>query len=255
MSLSDKEKQMLIEKIRSEFSSRGDLQDRNQKLYDGLKSHHRELLIEALHSKQDSYRTHTLESCKLEALKYKTRNEWYKKDCNSYIKASRNKWLEECCKHMTRMTGFLTLEECKKRAKKYKTKGEWYKKDCSSYSAAVKNKWLEECCKHMTRMTGFLTLEECKKRAKKYKTRNEWRKKDGGSYNAARKNKWFEECCKHMKPSASSKKKTQCIETGIIYESISEAARQMNLDISIIARVCTGKYKSTGGYTFKYIEE
>ena len=41
-----------------------------------------------------------------------------------------------------------------------------------------------------------------------------------------------------------------CIETGVIYPSVHEASRQMNLDFSEIARVCRGyrNRKTAGGY-------
>ena len=37
----------------------------------------------------------TLEACKADAAKYKTRNEW-RKNSNAYEKARREKWLDEC---------------------------------------------------------------------------------------------------------------------------------------------------------------
>ena len=50
------------------------------------------------------------------------------------------------------------------------------------------------------------------------------------------------------------KKKVICIETGIIYDCINECARQLNIDKCCISRVCNGKNKKAGGYTFKFIE-
>lgn len=40
-----------------------------------------------------------------------------------------------------------------------------------------------------------------------------------------------------------------------IYSSTSEAARHLNLDITMIGRVCKGIYKQYKGYRFKYFEE
>lgn len=45
-----------------------------------------------------------------------------------------------------------------------------------------------------------------------------------------------------------------CIETGIEYSSGKECARQMGLNRGNIASVLKGRYKTTGGYTFKYKE-
>ena len=49
-------------------------------------------------------------------------------------------------------------------------------------------------------------------------------------------------------------KQVLCVETGVIYESVHEAGRQMNLDFSEIARVCRGyrNRKTAGGYHWKY---
>ena len=48
------------------------------------------------------------------------------------------------------------------------------------------------------------------------------------------------------------KKSIICIETGTIYPSIHECARQMNLSATTICAVLNGRCKSTGGYHFKY---
>lgn len=46
-----------------------------------------------------------------------------------------------------------------------------------------------------------------------------------------------------------------CVETGEIFESIKQAAKQLNLDSSRISAVCKNKRKSTGNYSFKYFKE
>lgn len=53
----------------------------------------------------------------------------------------------------------------------------------------------------------------------------------------------------------SISKKIKCRETGIIYKSISEAERQLNVHRSNIYRVLKGISRHTGGYTFEYVEE
>jgi alpha-N-acetylglucosamine transferase len=42
----------------------------------------------------------TKEKCLEEALKYNTIKEWLLNSKNSYQAAHKNKWLEECCKHV-----------------------------------------------------------------------------------------------------------------------------------------------------------
>jgi len=47
-----------------------------------------------------------------------------------------------------------------------------------------------------------------------------------------------------------------CIETGIVYESATEAARQIpKASQSKICMVCRGQRKTCGGYHWKYYEE
>ena len=50
-------------------------------------------------------------------------------------------------------------------------------------------------------------------------------------------------------------KSVLCVETGIIYASVHEAGRQMNLDFSQIATVCRGyrNRKTYAGYHWKYV--
>lgn len=45
-----------------------------------------------------------------------------------------------------------------------------------------------------------------------------------------------------------------CIETGIIYKSLREAERQTKIKHQNIGQACNGKYKTTGGYHWKYIK-
>ena len=58
----------------------------------------------------------------------------------------------------------------------------------------------------------------------------------------------------YIRQGKPNKKQVFCIETEQIFESASEAARQMNLNKHCIIWCCNGKYKQTGNYHFKYIE-
>ena len=151
----------------------------------------------------------TLEKCKKEALKYQTRTEWEKNSKKSYRFASKNSWIDECSKHMTRklrtINGitkiFWSFEKCKEEALKYQTKTEWAKKSDISYRVAKKNNWFNECSAHMIGANvpmEYWTLEKCKEDALKYQTKTKWANNSSGSYNAAKKNDWFNECSAHM---------------------------------------------------------
>jgi len=91
-----------------------------------------------------------LERCKEDALKYSTRHEWQKAKKSGYWSAKRNKWIDECCKHMKSVNGpEWTLKACKDMAKKYTKKSDWKKYSSASYESARKNNWLYKCTKHM----------------------------------------------------------------------------------------------------------
>jgi len=49
-------------------------------------------------------------------------------------------------------------------------------------------------------------------------------------------------------------KKILCVETEIIYPSISEAERQVHINKCNIIGCCKGRYRTAGGYHWKYIE-
>ena len=55
-------------------------------------------------------------------------------------------------------------------------------------------------------------------------------------------------------PIYDSKKACVCLETGVVYESISEAARQTGLNLHSMEAVCNGRLKSLGGLHFKLKE-
>ncbi len=52
---------------------------------------------------------------------------------------------------------------------------------------------------------------------------------------------------------AKISKKIKCLETGIVYNSISEAAKNNNLYLSGIICVLKGRYKTCGGYHWEYV--
>lgn len=69
---------------------------------------------------------------------------------------------------------------------------------------------------------------------------------------------------KHRSPSTEFKKgysnikwrkKVLCIDTNILYESITSAFEDTNISISCISTCCSGKTKTAGGYHWRYYEE
>lgn len=59
------------------------------------------------------------------------------------------------------------------------------------------------------------------------------------------------EFCKAL--SERSRKRVLCVDTGRIYESATEAAKDLNVSLSGISQACHGVYESVKGYHFKYV--
>lgn len=67
--------------------------------------------------------------------------------------------------------------------------------------------------------------------------------------------KLSEEWKKHLSEAQPHRKRIECIETGIIYDSFADAARKTGLNRTKIVSVCTGKRKKTGGLHFRYADQ
>ena len=50
-------------------------------------------------------------------------------------------------------------------------------------------------------------------------------------------------------------KKVKCIETGIIYSSLTEASLKLKIDCSSIGKCCKGLRKTAGGFHWEYVDE
>lgn len=50
-----------------------------------------------------------------------------------------------------------------------------------------------------------------------------------------------------------NEKPIRCVETGVVYESISAAARALYGDISLIWRALNGRRKTAYGYHWEYV--
>lgn len=142
----------------------------------------------------------TLDRCKEEALKYKTRMDWKCNNASSYQCASEKGFLGHCCVHMVysrNHAGYWTKERCQEEAKKYFSRSEFRSKSSMCVKVASKFKWLDEICSHMI-MSRKLTFEKCKNRALKYSHRSEFYKKSCYTYRKAKKNDWLKAICSHM---------------------------------------------------------
>lgn len=141
----------------------------------------------------------TLEKCKKEAKRFKTRREFAKKSNSAYNSARRYGWLDIVCAHMntakTKPAGFWTKEKCLEEVVKYNSRNEFYKKSPGAYSAAFRNGWLNEICPNMKskKPNGYWTKERCLEEALKYKTKKSFRTNNNSVYSLIIRNGWINE--------------------------------------------------------------
>ena len=175
-------------------------------------------------------------SCKADAKKYSSKNEWAEKSSGAWDAARSNGWIDICCSHMEVLkarNGTWTMEACKQDAERFKTRGEWKRKSASAYGIAWKNGWLSQCCEHMTQVRvakNSRSIDDCRRDALKFKSRSEWQKESTAFYKVAVRNGWVDQCCAHMvasrNPSGYWDNKSRCLEEAEKYESISEWQRR-----------------------------
>lgn len=67
--------------------------------------------------------------------------------------------------------------------------------------------------------------------------------------------KLSDEWKRHLSEAQPHKKRIECIETGVIYDSFADAARKTGLNRTKIVSCCTGKRNMTGGLHFRYADK
>jgi predicted GIY-YIG superfamily endonuclease len=95
----------------------------------------------------------TFEACEKEAKKFKFKKDFKASSNIAFQIASKNKWLEQICGHMTEIKKphrYWTKEKCLEEALKYKHRNDFSDQSKSAYSAAQSNNWIDEICGHMS---------------------------------------------------------------------------------------------------------
>jgi len=145
------------------------------------------------------------DKCRIEALKFTNRTQWYKGSQSSYQTARRNGWLDELTTHMEsdinrKPYGYWAIKEnVLKEARKHKTTTDWQKKSGGASGASIKHGWYDECIAHMDGVKDMITKEICLKLAKMCKNKTEFRELHGSAYSKSLHNNWYSEICKVMK--------------------------------------------------------
>jgi hypothetical protein len=143
------------------------------------------------------------ETCKEEALRFKTRNDFQKGSGTAYGICQKNGWMDELCSHMVEVikpNGYWGYETCKEEALKFKTRGEFKERSGTAYAVCCKNGWMDELGSHMIgiKSKGYWGYETCKEEALKFKTKTDFKKGSVTAYETCRKNGWMDELCSHM---------------------------------------------------------
>jgi hypothetical protein len=148
----------------------------------------------------------TKESVEIEAQKYTTLNHFHRGNCEAYMFASMNGYLDEICRHML-VRKVWCKDAVLAEAKKFSSIGEFRLSSMSAYNSAVRNGWLVEFTwlsrknKKPSSFAGkvkkgstFWIKENVISEAVKYKTKTDFAKGSPGAYQAALKNKWLGDC-------------------------------------------------------------
>lgn len=98
----------------------------------------------------------SLDRCKEDAKKYKTKVEWSKAKPSGYSVAVSRGWVPECTEHMsdarkTNPQRLWTYEKCIDLARQCSTRAEFKRSSGSAYLRARIKGWLEDCCAHMNK--------------------------------------------------------------------------------------------------------
>jgi len=97
-----------------------------------------------------------IESAKIEAKKYKTRNEFKKKSPSAYDWCRKKSDLDLFCEHMVHSYKIWTFKLALKEAKKYKIRSDFLRYSSKAYDWGRYNNKLDELCAHMERgVSGF----------------------------------------------------------------------------------------------------
>ena len=136
------------------------------------------------------------ETCRAEALKYKSRYEFSSSNSGAYQAAVRNNWLDRWDWLPARVDAdtYWNYDRCKAEAIKYTSIKDFAKNARQACKYARKNGWLAEWTwlERKQKMPGYWTYNRCKEEAEKYTSRNDFKNGSSGAYHVALDKHWIE---------------------------------------------------------------
>jgi predicted GIY-YIG superfamily endonuclease len=148
----------------------------------------------------------TIENCRKEAKKYKSKSELQNNAIGCYSSALKKGWLDNICSHMKELkkpNGYWTYQRCKAHALKYKSRVEFSEKSASAYTTSKTKNWLDRVCEHMKnkkqKPKNYWTKEMCRSEARKYKSRTEFYKNASRAYVVSKEKVWLDIFFTHVK--------------------------------------------------------
>ena len=151
-----------------------------------------------------------------DALKYKSKGDWWEQSRSAYYAAKRLGIFEDVVGHMVspEKDRYWTRERITEEAKRFNTRGEWQQKSGSSYQSACQLGILDEASTHMERLqhpSGYWTRERITEDAKKFNTIGEWHQQSQFAYNTARSMGILNQVTEHMKRTGGTSQPEQAL--------------------------------------------
>jgi len=161
----------------------------------------------------------TFEMCRQEALKYKTRKDFYTNSPKAYSAVCNHKWHKEITGHMS--TNIYDKKKCREIALTCKSRKEFWENHPGVAASAKRNGWYDEITMHMkyiTKPINYWTKKRCQEEALKYKRKVDFMRGCSGAYSAIKKNGWLDEITSHFEFKRNYWTKEKCQEEALKYK-------------------------------------
>lgn len=182
------------------------------------------------------------ENCKIEALKFRNRTEFYRKSRLAYTIAVKNGWIDEFHQTKNNIIKKINLNDCIEKIKECKTVYEFKKRFYQYYTASINNNWYDDLKliinSRLKKNNGYWTKEQCQNVALKCEYRKEFQIKFHSAYSKALKNNWLDEICSHM--SSIGDKYRRCV---YVFEFKESKTCYVGLTCNLIRRAKTHMLK------------